>query len=488
MLIFIIHDYVERARRNDSVPFSKEKNMKKTAKIIILSVLSLILAVALCACTDDETSEQSNATEITFELVNIDDDDAIADELFDEGETAYYTLTGYKYSSSDSAIIANAASNPYYYTDLYQGSRKDSAEYKAEKERYQKLSNLVLPSVIKSTDRRVTVSFDDIAASTDGTVLTGTESRKVRAIGDSALINHTELKTVTVPATVLRIGAGAFSGCSSIEEITLPFVGRQAGSTDNINGARVFGFIFGTTEYTGGASVSQNYNTSGSATYYIPSTLKKVNITAYPVPAYAFNNCVAIEEITCPATDDNGIPVSAFSGCSALKKVTTDGTAELIASAKKIGDSAFANCTSLKSVTFSDSLERIGASAFSGCTGLFKAEGTLTVPASVTFIGESAFSGCSSIKKVVVSATAEVTVRRGAFNSLSALETVELTNATLSTDVFSGWKGDDDGVLKVTCTNCKCVTGDGRIKDAFSQAFESSDGGLIEKNIEFTLA
>lgn len=61
-------------------------------------------------------------------------------------------------------------------------------------------------------------------------------------------------KTVTeiiVPDYVTSISRGAFSGCSSLQNITLPFVGESK-KTSSDTYQYPFGYIFGTSSYTGG--------------------------------------------------------------------------------------------------------------------------------------------------------------------------------------------------------------------------------------------
>lgn len=106
---------------------------------------------------------------------------------------------------------------------------------------------------------------------------------------------------IVVSDGVTSIAEGTFGGCSSLKEITLPFVGSSRNSREN---AALFGYIFGSQSYTGGAETKQQYwRSSGSGYsdytyYYIPVSLKKVTITNDVALAYgAFYNCVNIVEL-----------------------------------------------------------------------------------------------------------------------------------------------------------------------------------------------
>ncbi len=161
------------------------------------------------------------------------------------------------------------------------------------------------------------------------------------------------------------IGLGAFKGCSSLESITIPFVGAKAGVTSSDTYQYPFGYIFGTSSYTGGVATKQYYygfSTSSTTydTYYIPSSLKSVTVTGGNILYRAFYNCSGLTSITIP------------------NSVTS------------VGRYAFEYCTGFTSVVIPDSVTSIGAYAFEYCTSLT----SVTIPDSVTSIGDEAFNGC----------------------------------------------------------------------------------------------
>ena len=172
----------------------------------------------------------------------------------------------------------------------------------------------------------------------------------VDSLVESAFKNCVGIVSVEIPDSVKSIEQGAFSGCSSLENITIPFVGAKAGVTSDDKYQYPFGYIFGTSSYDGGVATRQDYyrnDTSSptSTTYYIPSSLKSVTVTG------------------------GNILYGAFYGC-----------------------------TGLTSITIPNSVTSIGVSAFYGCKGLT----CVTIPDSVTSIGKDAFSGCSSLEKITI--------------------------------------------------------------------------------------
>ncbi len=242
----------------------------------------------------------------------------------------------------------------------------------------------------------------------------------VTKIAASAFQNKTALKKVVVPDTVTEIGDGAFKGCSSLEDITLPFVGRKA--SDSNSKYAVFGYIFGRytsstsskpsgTTYQGWGQYS-SYSTSGTSGknyaysssyyadyYYIPTSIKKVTITLdTTIPYGAFHNCESIETIALPSTVTT-IGNYAFKNCS-IKSI------DLGSALTTIGNNAFDSCIFLTSVKTPDTVTSIGSYAFNNCISLNRlnstTDGKFVIPKNVTSIGSYAFYGLETITDLVI--------------------------------------------------------------------------------------
>ena len=236
----------------------------------------------------------------------------------------------------------------------------------------------------------------------------------ITSISSKAFNNYKGV-SIVVPDSVTSIGEGAFSGCSLLESITIPFVGAVAGKTSKDTYQYPFGYIFGTSSYTGGTKVSQSYYGSStiyttSTTYYIPTSLRNVTVTGGNILYGAFRNCSMLTSVTIPDSVTS-IGERAFSGCAGLTSVTIPD------SVTSIGDSAFSGCTNLiqkengvsyvdkwvidydnsvGAVTLRNGTVGIGDKAFDNRTGLT----SVTIPDSLTSIGSAAFLGCSGLASV----------------------------------------------------------------------------------------
>ncbi len=148
--------------------------------------------------------------------------------------------------------------------------------------------------------------------------------KAVTAIAGRAFENKTFIKYISVPDSVKSIGQSAMRGCTSIEAITLPFVGGSAGSSNSY-----LGFIFGASGYAGNRQ-------------FVPASLKTVDISAACtlIPAYSFYDCEGITEIRIGSGVEE-IGSSAFRGCTSLKGIFLPENVDLIRAAANNYNSPF---------------------------------------------------------------------------------------------------------------------------------------------------
>ena len=159
-------------------------------------------------------------------------------------------------------------------------------------------------------------------------------------------------KTVTeivVPDYVTSISKGAFSGCSWLKSITIPFIGGNKFAT-TASASTLFGYVFGVSSYAEGVPTKQYYEQYSYETYYIPASLRTVRIVGGNIFYGAFYNC---DSLTSVVIEDSVKLIGGitFYNCSNLVNVV------LPDSVTSIGDSAFYNCSSLTNVYYKGATE-----------------------------------------------------------------------------------------------------------------------------------
>ena len=237
------------------------------------------------------------------------------------------------------------------------------------------------------------------------------------AVASYAFARCEYLKSFTAYEGLLRVGTGAFYGCTKLENVNLPGTLSAVGA-----------YAFDGTPYLSkmgdfavvGDGVLLRYQ--GTETMIeVPDTVKRIASHAfissktksvtlpesvYAIDAYAFADCTGLETIRYSeglVTIGDG----AFRGCKKLQQFKTPASLSYIGQFAFNGDSsigcvalcgekltvshnAFKNCTSMRYVLMSDGVSQLYDNAFDGCTAL---EG-ISVSPQTTDISGSALSGC----------------------------------------------------------------------------------------------
>ena len=262
--------------------------------------------------------------------------------------------------------------------------------------------------------------------------------------------------SVTIPATynglsVTSIDSYAFSGCSSLMEITIP---EEVTSI----GLNAFAYCSGLTEIT----IPEGVTSIGSSAFYNCSSLTEITIpeSVTSIDFYAFYHCTKLTEIIIP-DGVTSIGNNAFSDCSSLAEIvipdsvtsisgdaftgtalyndetnwedgvlyigkhlikakTTISSAFTIKSGTlTIAGNAFRDCSSLTKITIPESVTSIDYGTFRGCSSLTE----ITIPESVTSIGSYAFYGCSSLTGITIPESV-TSIEDRAFSYCSGLEKI----------------------------------------------------------------
>lgn len=187
-------------------------------------------------------------------------------------------------------------------------------------------------------------------------------------IGEYALADAglNEMCSLIIPNSVENIGIYAFAHLDSIENLTLPFLGKNRNST----------YEEATLRYIWGEDIC------------------KVNTLSIQggsnIGYFAFNNSLLKEVVL--AESIKVIEDGAFSGCYDLEHVN------IPANVINIGYATFVNCRKLRTIIIPEACVSIGHSAFSNCKEL----SNLFIPKNVSQIGNEAFNGCEELESIIV--------------------------------------------------------------------------------------
>ena len=210
---------------------------------------------------------------------------------------------------------------------------------------------LALKSINVSANNQTYMSVDSVLFSKDGKTLlfapasidaTYVIPEGTRSIAAGAFVGCTYLENVTVPYTVVAIGECAFYGLNNLKVVTF-----QGGAFNDLTVSR-----------------------------------------------YAFADCTKLSTVNVEAGSRLAVlDEGTFKGCTALNSF------EFPAAMTSVGVSAFADCTALSSVSFAEGGKTLafGANAFQNCTSL----STVSLPANVSKI-PGVFAGCTSLTTVEI--------------------------------------------------------------------------------------
>lgn len=255
-------------------------------------------------------------------------------------------------------------------------------------------------------------------------------------IAGSAFRQCTYLENVTLPDSLLAIGAGAFYD-SGISQINIP---------DNVR--NIEQYAFGSCYRLQNVKLSENITKISSNLFYACKSLQKItlpeNITE--IEMRAFSHCLALKEIKIPDAVES-IGIDAFRNCSALENV---GLSNKI---KTIPSYMFAGCSALKNIILPDSILSIDASAFEDCKSLCNVQlsanlqsiatesftrcyslSKIEFPKSLTEISPRAFSGCSLLSEIEFPGSIEV-INRTILSGCSNLKKVVINEGTKTVDI-----------------------------------------------------
>lgn len=238
--------------------------------------------------------------------------------------------------------------------------------------------------------------------------------------------NHNELKSVSIPSSVIEIGESAFS-YTSIDNVKLPESLRTI-SSHAFSGCGFSSIdIPSTVDSIGDGAFSRSalhsftvpplVNSISSDLFEGCTSLSEIKMhdrISYIGPsAFALS---ALQTFTFPPLV-NTISPRLFESCTTLSEIKMhEGISE-------IGDWAFYRCSNLLSVEIPKTVTKIGERAFYGCSNFT----SIDIPNSVIEIGYRAFSFCSNIVSVYIPESV-TTIGNRAFCDCSNLSSVKISD------------------------------------------------------------
>ena len=309
------------------------------------------------------------------------------------------------------------------------------------------------------------------------------EGLDVAAIGRRAFMGKAEITSVTIPATIGKINAGAFRECTGLKEVTINAVNLADAESASINrddeeyswsADDAKSSVFFKAGASGGMTVTFGEGVERIPAYLfatgdtkkegVSCKLSKIVIadSVTAIGDYAFYSCDGLKSIEggekLEEIGNNSFAYCGFTEYPALKNLETIGAnafysnanmsvAEIGNMVTTIGDLAFSNCGKLKTLSVSGNVSSIGAEAFRACTSLK----TVTINEPVAGIGRRAFMGDVALTDVILPSTLSE-LGAGAFRECTGLKNVIINAVNLAdaesasinrNDSEYSWDADD---------------------------------------------
>jgi len=270
------------------------------------------------------------------------------------------------------------------------------------------------------------------------------DGHKVVAIGENAFKNRDELISVSLPATVTKVGVAAFCECDNLREINLP---KGILTIDN--------YAFSGDKSLIRVTLPEGLQVLGCGAFKDCTGLQRVHIPKdmntgthcgsnymYPAP---FSNCTALSQVTF-GEGITSLPNALFGDCYGLTSIVIPDTVHTL------NWKTFQSCKNLQSVTLSVALTEIGGSCFHNCTSLKE----IKLPGSLQVLGCGAFESCTALETVNIPKTMRTAsycgsnyMYPGPFKNCSALKniTIEEGIKILPEGLFSECTGPEEIVV-----------------------------------------
>ena len=221
------------------------------------------------------------------------------------------------------------------------------------------LTNVVIPNSVTNIDE---CAFSGCSALMSIVIPNG-----VTNIGKSAFSYCTSLKNINIPASVSNIGSYAFADCTSLEEIKLDenneYYKLIEGSLYTADGKTLIRYVANDNAST--CVIPNGVIYIGDSAFSGCTTIVEVTIpnSVTVIGRSAFSDCTSLKSINIPNTVTR-IDGFTFDGCSSLESIIIPESVTFI------GDRAFMDCIALTRIVIPIYVENIEVWAFRDCNAL----------------------------------------------------------------------------------------------------------------------
>ncbi len=292
------------------------------------------------------------------------------------------------------------------------------------------LETIYLPDGVKSVGKN---AFSGCAALHSIISVNSIDNYQALIIDDClCAVAPAKLEEYVVPYGVVKIGAGAFSGCATLKKVIIPEGVREIaeGAFEDCENLEYIKIPKSLTIFEGSIITGK---CNDMVTFDIPqdhpNLITYTSINSKPIDLYSYENvifddydetlggCVLFvnEEDSCV------IPNNMFRNCATLANVNIPN------SITSIGDNAFYGCSSLASIDIPEGVTSIGDYAFYGCSGL----AGISIPFDITSIGNYVFYGCSGLASIDIPDSVS-SIGEYAFYGCSGLVSVDIPESVMS--------------------------------------------------------
>lgn len=270
----------------------------------------------------------------------------------------------------------------------------------------------------------------------------------------------TNLKSISIPSSLDKIGHHAFYNCNKLYDVNLPNMLTEIGAYAFYNCAITEIGLPNTLttigEYAFCRCPLKSIDFPSSLKTICHRSFEETALTEVVIPtsvtdieAHAFNSCTSLKKVkieNAPVT-----MTASFTGCSSLSDVDLgNAVVEMKSSSTYQCAGCFVNCTSLSSICLPNTIKRIERETFSGCTSLEH----VTLPNKLSSIADNTFYNCSSLKTIILPNTLQ-SIGAYVFANCGQLNNIELptTLTTIGSYAFSGCNSLTSILIPESLTN-----------------------------------